>query len=358
MMDERAVVGLPHPLVDAAGPGWVLHDSRAPVVGLSSGRAALLVDAARSGVRVILRTAPGACLTVPMLDTLHRFGGAWCTVDAGGATVMAVDGRPAPTAQHALLIDDRGMPLDEAAGAALPGPPAPTTRADAVGWRQFSIVLRHPPRAEVRIGRSIEAVADRFPRSAPAAWGSAEPLGLPWDRAAITAAARERMPRETRFFVAGGDAGSLSAVIRIARTADAVIEEARIVVPASDADDADEAGTGVLRDLVARDRPITASLWRLRGAEDLTFVPGLPTAPQPVAILAGPRAVRDLGAGVTRATQLEGARLIGRERTPSLLVELPRTGTIAHLAQMVERIGAEALARQLTPSGLRQEDAA
>jgi len=319
----RPVVSLPHPLIDASGPGWAATHTRVPVVGLNSGRSALLTDATRANVRVLVVTPPTSRLTYPLFHLLRLLGGVWLTRDDEGRLRHAVSGQELP--DYAAAVDPRAAlgSLDEPQESVEVDPEVlplrlPPERLSA--WVQVTVAVHHPAREETLLGATAEALVDALAGTSPTAWGTGEPVTASWDRTGITGLARARVPLDTRVYLSGAGDRPYSGFVRAARTDIGVTEETRLVVAVPDAVAAEGADvTGrLLSRLAERQQVLMATAWASRGAADATIAPYWPSLPQPLAAVVGARAVRSMELDLGRLETDHGATRVGNRRVPSL----------------------------------------
>ncbi|MET0590298.1 MAG: DUF6177 family protein [Naasia sp.] len=351
----RSVVSLPHPLVDSSGPGWAVHSTTAPIVSLSAGRSALLVDATRAGTRVVMVTPPASRMTFPLFHLLHRLGGAWLTRDADGVLRHAVGGGEVP--DEAWAIDprrrDEADPVAEDLSA-LPG----RLPADALRpWLQLSVVVGHRARLETRLGGTLSAITEELLGRFPTSWGGTEPATSRWDRDAITGLARSRMPEDFRVNVAGSADAPFSAIVRAARADTGVTEETRLVVPRPPGTDSEhELVVDLFAKLADRSDVLMATAWTMRGPADATIAPYWPSTPQPLAAVIGARAVRAMGVTPeTFSDELDALR-VGNRRAPALVVGFGGDEVRwSRFRSAVRGIGPDALNEVLLPAGLARK---
>lgn len=360
-MAPRGVVALPHPLVDASGAGWVATESTAPVVGLTSGREALLVDATRAGTRVVLVTAADARITVPLYQALRSLAGAWVVRAADGLR-HGVGGALLARVEDALAhpLDD---PAEIARAASAPDDDLVSAvreqQAPPVPWLQWNVVVHHAARAEALLGATTEALVAPLADPTTTVWGTAEPESVAWDRPRLTALARARSPRDTRLLVAGGgqEAVAWSGTVRVARSDTGIVEETRLVaaLPGRGGEvDAERASSALVR-LAGRQQVLFATAWSSVGAADATITPFRPTAPEPVAAVVGARAVRSLPVDAVRFADEQGGVLVGPPRTPSLVVAFGADETRwRRFGEALGALGADAVRDALVPEGVRR----
>jgi len=341
-VDDRPAA--PHPLVDSAGEGSIRTESRAAVVRLGRAQADLLGRAAAEGARPVLVTDGPSVLTEAYRQALTDAGGAWVVRGDDGLR-NGLDGRRLERFQDA------------------PGLGAPTTIADvAVGFLRpqqlqteqlvVSVSVRHRAAEETVLGTTAELLATELTGAAPTGWGTHEPAGRPWDRRALTGAARGRMPDPTRFVVVGSAAAPVALTVTAQRTEHGVEELTTGLLAAGPVGDDTTAlriaaVPRALGRLAVSQLPLFALVLRRPGRADLAQAPRLSVAPRPVAMLLGAPAVRSLQLDVEDLRDRFGAIVAGKPRIPALV--LPFGGQdgvdpVTELAAVVEHLGADRVA--------------
>lgn len=353
-----------HPAVDGSDDAILQHETRSEVVHLSEARSDLLRRASADGRRVVLVTDERSSLTYPMHDALVGTGGVWVVREAGGTFRDGTDGRvltsvSAATDRTAPVLTASGTGAGTGSAAVSPvflrseptgdGPDAADVRRrlDAPLGRQLvvSVSVRHQARRTTLLGRTTEILAEQLTGSPVLGWGVREPAIVPWDRTALTAYARGRMPEDARLVVVGdGFVGTI--VVR--RTNAGLEETTQLLVHAgpsgSDAAravvDAVPATLGQLSSTLV---PLFGLVTTRTGRADLLVPSVLETPVVPLAMLLGPPAVRELGLDLSLLADQHDAQVVGRRRVPGVVVPL---GTFDHadwdrLAGVVRTLGAD-----------------
>lgn len=311
--------GVPHPLADASGDA-VVTETRSPVVFLSQGRVSLLAAARDAGRPVILVTDEHSVLTPAFAEVWREAGAAWVVREAGGMLREGLTGRTLPTVESVLTATP-ARSLDDVSTRFLRPTAATAVELAAV------LSVRHRARDTTLLGAAAERLADAA-ETPLTGWGPHEPVGLPWDRAGLTAFLRGRMPADAAVVVTGpGTAGTVTA----RRTGQGVEEITRVVasagVPSSAAFERRlAAATQALAGLASTAMPLAGMLLARPGRTDLCLPPLLPLPPTPLALLIGPPGVKDLALDTGRMTAEFGAIVVGRPRIPGLLFPLGRLG--------------------------------
>lgn len=306
----------PHPYVDRSSPQVVLTETRATVAYLSEGRADLLVRCVEAGRRPLLVSDEVTRLTYPMREALLDARGAWVVRGIDGTLRDGIDGRRLDAVADAFTTPPPQDPADVAVRFLRPSTPQATQLV-------VSLSVRHKAAATTVLGATAELLATTLTGAPPTGWGLHEPAGLAWDRASITQAARERMPRDTTVVLAGSVAHPLSGTLRATRTAHGLEETTQLVLgvgaPGSPASAAAVASLGdVAGTLAMQQMPLFGLVMGRQGRADLTFGSVLEAPPVPLGLLLGPPGVRELALDVDDAVARLGARVVGRPRVPGL----------------------------------------
>ncbi|MCJ1712998.1 DUF6177 family protein [Curtobacterium sp. VKM Ac-2922] len=260
-------VSIAHPLIDAVGPGFVVSETDAAVVALSSARMGLVLDARAADVAVVLLTPSTSRITTAMLAMRRRTSSAWVVREgdryrAAGSITVADDVATA-------MLAPQSSPRSSRLG------------TDEVAWTEVVVSVHHRAAEQTTIGRPAELLLEGLAGVTPSAWGSVEPATLPWSVAAVTDFARRRAPRPTRAVASAAVAGGFAAVeIRVDRSATGVTEETRLALPrtggaarvtATGAPVVDGPVADVLADLARRQRVLLGTAWRSGGHPDATL---------------------------------------------------------------------------------------
>ena len=262
----RAVptTGVAHPLADAVSPPgadpWVATETRAPVVGLSQGRASLLELAARDRRRPVLVTDGTSVLTPVMANVWQRSGGAWVVREVGEGLRNGFTGRRLTRFEDAWLLPPPGG-VDEVSVNHLRPSPVETTEVTVV------LASRHPARSGTVLGAAVQRIAEAGPTPRTLSWGPHEPVGQRWDSEELTQAVLSGLPDERAAFVAGD---GLSAIVAAHRTSHGLEELTHVHLDVGDKDideveEDQERITWAFAELAATVMPLVGLVWaRLR----------------------------------------------------------------------------------------------
>ncbi|GAA3598129.1 hypothetical protein GCM10022198_22990 [Klugiella xanthotipulae] len=329
-----------HPLLDHVEGAFACTESRSHLVFLSEGLADFLGYTARRNLTPVIITAPDARLTYPATYFLELSRALWVLRTPTGF----IDTR---TGERIARISDLSPAGNHSAD--LPQKAFATPAADSGFEVQvlFGLTVHHNATIDTRLGEAAECLSRAFTGKLPGQWGSHEPALVAWDRDLYTAAARSRMPGESRYVITGQGHIPFHATSLIRRT-DKGIEESLTGITALSRADSSPRSVSLLPQVLVEvantvTMPVIGSLSIRRGRSDLTTTATSTDPGYPVAGLIGPRAVRDLGARIDELQHRFRAIRTGRPRIPSLVVPFtdPRTGSWDQLAELLTEFGDE-----------------
>lgn len=340
--DDRPVAK--HPLVDSAGAGSVRVESRAAVVRLGRAQLDLLRSAASAGARPIVVTDGLSVVTEAFRQALVESGGAWVVRGDDGLR-NGLDGRRLEDFTDAFRFGAPTSVADVAVGFLRPQTPT----ADQL---VVSASVRHRAAEETVLGTTSELLATELAGAPPSGWGTHEPAGRPWDRHALTQAARDRMPEPTRLLVVGSAAAPVALTVTAQRTEQGVEELTTgllsVGVPGDPVTDMRIAAVPqVLGRLAVTQLPLFALVLRRPGRADLAQAPRLVAPPLPVAMLLGAPAVRQLGLDPDDMRDRFDAVVAGKPRIPALVLPFGRRrdrNPVEDLAAVIDHIGDDRVA--------------
>jgi len=308
-----------HPLVDAGGEGYLLWESRSPVIGLTAAAVNLLTGGLRQDAVPILVTDGTSVLTGAFAETWRGGGGAWVVRGRSGLREgfsgrRLEDVTEVLTAGPVRAADDVDLAFLE---------PRPATGIE------LSVIVsqRHRPTRATLLGGAVDGVAGAV-GTRITAWGAHEPAGTTWDRGVFTEYARERMPAET-LVVASGP-GVVATVV--ARRTKVGIEEITTLSADLGAPSTPNFGRmldsldGFLRELSSTGLPLVGWASARPAALPLTIPAVLQTPPTPLRLLIGPPGVKLLGLRPPVLVDRFAAEIVGRPRLPGLLFPLGTLG--------------------------------
>lgn len=295
-----------HPAPDGALPAVdVLTDSTAvvladrPVVALTAWLSQVLRATADSGRALHLVTPAHARLSLPLRTALTGPPNRWVAQAPDGSYYDGLSG--AVLRWHegtfAPALDDDGAAV-AADGFAPPEPPAE---------QQLTLSVRtlHAPAADLVLGRPLETAWRHLTGAAPAGWGTAEPVNLPWSCRRLTSLARDRAPAPSHLLAVGAPDRPALADLRVRRTRTGVAEEATLTLGyAADEQPPLDALEALADALVAGPGLDTMLVTLRRARRDLTVPARLEGAPVPVSFTLGPTDVRTIGAAHARRPPL------------------------------------------------------
>lgn len=346
-MRDTPIANLRHPLADAVGEGWVVTESRSPVIGLTAGRINLVYEATSASSRVVLVTDDRSSLT-PAFDQAWRDAGCgWAIREPAGSIRDGFTGRRLDAVTEVFTrtppesVDD--MSLEH----------LQPSVADAVEI-DLTLSLRHRARATSILGAPIELLNELV--GAPGlAWGVNEPVGNAWDRDELTEFARDSMPAESLLLARSN---ALAATIEVRRTTEGVeeITQARLSLGTPSTLEFEQLRVQLLNslaNLAVSAMPLVAIVLARPGRGDLLVRPRLQHPPSAIALLVGAPGVRVLGLDIDRMAREFNAAVVGRPRIPALLFPLGTLGEIEgwqKLDAILATVGPERLAAVLGDS--------
>lgn len=280
-----------------------------PVVALTSWLAEIMRTAVASRRSLQIVTPAGVRLTPAARTTLARVPNRWVVQDPecgyydglSGAVLRWQDGAFSPV----LSRDGQGTVA------------AAFTRraddADEAPGRQLIVALRTVHKADERLllGGALEAAWEALTGTAPAGWGTAEPVNLPWSPRQLTDLARERAPEPSQLIVVGTPDRPAMATVRVTRTSKGVEEDAVLTVGYAAGEKPPLDRVEPLAETLVREHGLRTMLASVRRARaDLTTAPRLEGPPLPAAFTLGPDDVHAIGLDHARRPPVE-VRAVG-----------------------------------------------
>ncbi|MVO90763.1 hypothetical protein GPA10_39995 [Streptomyces sp. p1417] len=302
------------PAVDILSDSTAVVLADRPVVALTAWLSEVLRVSADSGRALHIVTPPHARLSLPLHTALTGPPNRWVVQAPEGGYFDGLSGAvlhwregtftPAP--------GDDGETI-AAEGFALPEPPAE---------QQLTVSLRtlHAPDADLLLGRSLETAWHHLTGAAPAGWGTAEPVNLPWSPRQLTALARDRAPAPSHLLAVGHPERPAIASLRVTRTKTGVAEEASLTLGYANDEHPPLDALKALAEALAAGPGLSAMLVTLRRARrDLTVPAHLEGAPIPVAFTLGAADVRAVGLDHARRPPLpQRPEALGPATSPAL----------------------------------------
>ncbi|UUU22243.1 DUF6177 family protein [Streptomyces sp. DSM 40750] len=272
-----------------------------PVVALTSWLAEIMRTAVASRQSLQIVTPPHVRLTTAARATLARVPNRWVVQDPecgyydglSGAVLRWQDGAFSPA-----LAEDGTATVAAAF----------TRPADEAPGRQLIVALRTVHKADERLllGGAPEAAWEALTGTAPAGWGTAEPVNLPWSPRQLTDLARERAPEPSQLIVVGDPDRPAMATVRVTRTAKGVEEDVVLTVGYADGEELPLDRIEPLAESLVREHGLRTMLASVRLARaDLTTAPRLEGPPLPAAFTLGPDDVHTIGLDHARRPPVE-----------------------------------------------------
>ncbi|MFH9570149.1 DUF6177 family protein [Streptomyces sp. NPDC017454] len=288
------------PVVDVLTDTTSLVLADRPVLALTTWLSEVLRGTSESGRALQIVTPPSVRLSAPARATLLQVPNRWVVQDPeqgyydglSGAVLRWRDGTftPVPGA-------DGTAPVAEAFG-----------RTGPTGDRQLVVAFRTtlPAHEDIVLGEALEAAWRVLTGSAPAGWGTAEPVNLPWSPRRLTDLARDRAPEPTHLLVTGHPGRPALAWIRVTRTTAGVEQDMTLVLGYGEGEEPPLEAITALAETLVVEHGLTTMLASVRRASrDLTTPPVLQAPPVPVAFTLGARDVRGIGLTHARRPPVE-----------------------------------------------------
>ncbi|QFQ97525.1 hypothetical protein F9278_16355 [Streptomyces phaeolivaceus] len=320
VVDVSAVpsAGAGQPAVDVVTEHAAVVLIDRPVVALTSWLAEIMRTAVASRRSLQIVTPPGVRLTPAARTTLARVPNRWVVQDPecgyydglSGAVLRWRDGAFSPasaadgtTAVATAFTRPSGGPADGSTGGSESGP-----AGEEAPGRQLVVALRTVHRADDRLllGGALEAAWKALTGAAPAGWGTAEPVNLPWSPRQLTDLARERAPEPSQLIVVGAPERPATATVRVTRTTKGVEEDAVLTLGYTAGEEPPLDRIEALADTLVREHGLRTMLTSVRVARaDLTTAPRLEGPPLPATFTLGPDDVHAIGLDHARRPPVE-----------------------------------------------------
>lgn len=349
-MRQRTV---PHPIADEHTAEYFLYCASGTRLTLSAPILAFVESAREARVRPVLLSEGTATLSPPLLDALRFAGGLWACRAPDGRVFDALSGSRIRSFRE--LWEEHSTERERMPGFDEPGPAVPALL--------FEAYVRHRAEPRTLLGGTAEhmlAGLSGDPAAGPDRWGREEPACAAWDLQRVTAAVRTQMPRSERLLAAGprGRTASLAA----ARTSRGLLEHTRGLVPLETSERAEgrelaarPCVSETLTGLAERFRPTIAIV--SRGEFDpagpdgrIGRRPRRHPLDEPLAVLLGATAVRDLRLDLDGLSARYDLVRLGRKRTPAALIRFTGRDELWHqLLAFAHDLDVERLAAALGP---------
>lgn len=328
-------------LADEGGPGYSVYLSHLDHVRLMAPVRTWLAASRREDRSPILVTGPAAVLSPLTVDAMRISGACWAVrTDAG--VYDGLSGRRI----HAFT--DFRSPRDSERHPVYSQVPQPTDAAIMI-----EVIAGRRADAQTLIGPLAEATITALGGAAPDRWGLEEPLTRSADHQRFTDSIRAQMPIAEPHLLVSPD-GSFASV-SVARTQHGLTERVRAGIPVGTLGGTPHEelvrGVGEVFVELQEQIPLVAAFASLAPVVDLALGraqrPGLRAAEEPLAVLIGPRATRDLQIDVEALQHRFDLTAAGRARTPSVLLRLPQERSWQTYSAFIDALDPHRLASAL-----------
>lgn len=310
-----------HPLADEWAGDYALFKVEHDRVVFSRPLRHFLAECRDSERRPVLLTGPRAVISPQLYTAMAEGAVHWAFLDEG----RVFDARSGLRLGSIPDLWTRG----DAARERHPGVVADGSAVPAV---LFDVYASERATHDTVVGPLVDHLVNGMAGGRVARWGRDEPLAEVWDHGAVTREAQRRMPASD-VMLAESDLGAWAS-LTVARTRDGLIQRVHggVPLPTLGAVPADGLRdrvmpfvTSALSGLVDGFRPrialISAGLLREHG-DGYGFRVGAQPVDAPLAMLIGPRAVRDLRLDFRAMEEDHDVTLLGPGRVPSALVRM------------------------------------
>ncbi|WP_328309639.1 DUF6177 family protein [Streptomyces sp. NBC_00442] len=313
-VSARPVSGGAHPTVDVLTDSTAVVMCDRPLVALTAWLSHILRAAVESRRALQIVTPPGVRLSLPLRTALTGAPNRWVVKDPdcgyydglSGAVLRWQDGTFAPARDAS-----GGAVVAEAFGAA----PASSERQLIVAFRTV-----HNADENLVLGRALEAAWGALTGAAPAGWGTAEPINLPWSTRQLTDLARDRAPEPTHFLAVGDPDRPALAGLRVTRAEGGVGADATLTLGYGADESVPLDAIEALATTLAGAHGLTDMFVSLRrGRRDLAVPAWFEAPPIPVSYTLGAQGVRAAGLAHARRPPLSLRPVqLGPDAAPSL----------------------------------------
>jgi hypothetical protein len=328
-------VNVVHPVADEQGEDYTVYAASARSVLLTEPLAAFLDHAVTEHYRPVLLTGADARLSPFVSLAMRRAGGLWAVED-GGSVYDGLSGYRIDA--FADMWRRSGTERDR-----LGTFTAWTATPQAVAM--FDVYAHQRAAADTRIGDLAATAVQSLGGAAPDVWGLHEPLVDRWDAATLTETARRSMPVSEVMHARSPDGSFCD--IAVGRTRRGILEQVKGGVPIGgypeSIGDVVSRASATLALVTERFQPTIGFVSLAEFDDGVTQRPSAKRLEVPLAVLIGPRGVHDLGMDPQDLARRHDVTVLGRPRTPSVLVRFsrPDVGLWAQLLAFAHDLGAE-----------------
>ncbi len=337
-----------HPVADEWTEEYCVYAASARSVRLTRPLSAFLDFARTESLRPVLMTSRGATLSPFVSMAMRRVGGLWAVQGPSGRTYDGLSGYRVTAFRD--LWESHDTTRERL-------PEYTRVSPEPHGVLMFDAYVHQRAAADTVVGHLGAEIVDALGAGGPDVWGVDEPLTDPWNADRVTELAKRSMPTMPTVHAGGPDGSFVD--IGAGRTPRGVLEHAQGGVPVGPYEgrtaELIERSASALTMLTRRFRP-TVALTSVAEFDEGTVQGASAKRPEaPLAALLGPRAVHDLAVDVAALERSHDVTMLGRRRTPSLLVRFsdPDQGLWAQLAAFGHDLGVE---RVLKAAGLEGGD--
>lgn len=302
-----------HPVADEWDEDYCVYAASSHSVRLTQPLSAFLDYAETEQLRPVLMTSDQATLSPFVSMAMRRAGGLWAVRSSMGRTFDGLSGYRVSGFRD--LWQDTSTSRERL-------PSFAEMSAEPHGVLMFDAYVHQRAARDTVLGRLGSEMLTALGGAAPEMWGLDEPLTDPWETDRVSELGRRAMPVMPRVHALAADASFVD--IRAGRTSRGVLEHAQGGVPVGPYEgrtaELIDRSASALTMLTRRFQPTVAFASIAEFDEGTVQGVSAKRPEAPLAALIGPRAVHDLEIDVDALSQAHDVTLLGRRRTPSLLV--------------------------------------
>lgn len=328
-----------HPVADEWGEDYAVFAASAEHVILSEPLAAFLDYAVTERLRPVLVSSIDSRLSSFVSLAMRRAGGLWAVQGSDGATYDGLSGYRIDSLRDLWERPGQGTERLQSFRSMAPDPRAVL---------MFDVFAHQRAAADTSVGQLSTTLVTALGGAPLDLWGPFEPLVDRWDTRTLTDVARRSMPVSDVMHARSRD-GSYADLF-VGRTRRGILEQVKGGVPVGSYPQAVggvvETASSALATIAEEFQP-TIGFVSLAEVDGVTHVEATAKRPEvPLAVVIGPRGVHDLEVDTDALAERHDVTVLGRKRTPSLLVRFsdPDQGLWAQLVAFAHDLGVDRLA--------------
>ena len=325
-----------HPVADEWGEDYAVFSASAEHVVLTQPLAAFLDYAVTERLRPVLVSGLDSRLSSFVALAMRRAGGLWAVQGMDGATYDGLSGYRIDAFRD--MWERPGQGTERLASFR-------SLSQDPRAVLMFDVFAHQRAASDTSVGQLSASLVTSLGGAPLDVWGPFEPLLDRWDTRILTDTARREMPASDVMHARSADGSYVD--LFVGRTRRGILEQAKGGVPIGAYP---QTLSGVVQTAsttlatLAEDFQPTIGFVSLAEVDGVTHTEANAKRPEvPLAVVIGPRGVNDLKIDADALAERHDVTLLGRRRTPSLLVRFsdPDQGLWAQLAAFAYDLGSD-----------------